>query len=136
MIPGVLVPCLRCGEPSEERLCAEHRAERERERTERRPSFRDRGYDGAWDRLSRRARARQPFCSWPGCWSTENLTADHSARAWWRREHGLPIRLQDVEVLCREHNAALGESRRGSKRWAAWAATDPPELRRYVGHAR
>jgi 5-methylcytosine-specific restriction protein A len=44
-----------------------------------RPDFRERGYDGAWDRLSRDFKARHPWCL--GCWrvglETPTEFADH-----------------------------------------------------------
>lgn len=68
-----------------------------------------RGYDRAWRQLSRRARRLQPFCS--DCGSPYDLTADHSPTAWERRDAGLPIRLQDVDVVCRRCNAERGPAR-------------------------
>jgi 5-methylcytosine-specific restriction endonuclease McrA len=119
MIPGVLVPCIVCGEPSPEPRCIAHA--RTREGARQRGTFRQRAYDGAWDRLSKRARKLQPFCL--DCGSTANLTADHLPAAWARKERGLPIRLQDVEVVCRDCNARRGESRPGSRRYVEWQAT-------------
>lgn len=69
----------------------------------------ERGYDAAWDRLSKRARRLQPFCS--DCGSPEDLTADHTVTAWQRREQGLRIRLRDIDVVCRSCNSARGEAR-------------------------
>ena len=74
-----------------------------------RGSRQQRGYDAAWDRLSRRARRLQPFCL--DCGSTEDLTADHSLTAWERRAAGKLIRLQDIDVLCRRCNAERGDPR-------------------------
>lgn len=68
-----------------------------------------RGYDSAWDRLSKRARRLQPFCS--DCGSPDDLTADHTVTAWQRKEQGLPIRLRDIDVVCRSCNSARGEAR-------------------------
>ena len=58
-----LRPCLDCGEPTALTRRPEHR-----------------GYDAEWDRLSRRARRLQPWCS--DCGSTEDLQADHLPSAW------------------------------------------------------
>lgn len=68
-----------------------------------------RGYDARWDRLSKRARALQPFCS--DCGSPEDLTADHTVEAWRRYEAGKRIRLQDIDVVCRSCNSERGEAR-------------------------
>lgn len=68
-----------------------------------------RGYDQAWRRLSERARRLQPFCS--DCGRTSDLTADHSTEAWKRHEQGLPIRLEDIDVVCRTCNADRGAAR-------------------------
>ena len=68
-----------------------------------------RGYDAAWHRLSKRARRRQPFCS--DCGREDHLTTDHSPEAWQRREAGLPIRLEDVDVVCVWCNAERGPAR-------------------------
>lgn len=67
------------------------------------------GYDARWRKLSRRARQLQPFCS--HCGSTDDLTADHSPEAWRRHAAGLPIRLRDVDVLCRRCNTDAGPAR-------------------------
>ena len=117
MTPGVLVPCLTCGEPSEEPRCAEHRASKTRERQ----GYRERGYTGQFDRLSRRARRLQPFCM--DCGTTTNLTTDHLPSAWARQAEGLPIRLRDVEVCCRDCNTRRGSSRPGSRRYDEWEAS-------------
>lgn len=67
------------------------------------------GYDERWNRLSRRARALQPFCS--DCGSPEDLTADHTTRAWKRRAAGKTIRLKDIDVVCRACNSERGAAR-------------------------
>lgn len=119
MIPGVMVPCLTCGEPTDEGpRCADHVEQRPPRQRE---SFRARAYDAAWDRLSRRARQRQNFCG--RCGSTSNLSADHLPIAWWRRANGLPIRLRDVEVLCAACQSAVGSSRPGTPRYEEWEAS-------------
>jgi 5-methylcytosine-specific restriction protein A len=68
-------------------------------------NFRQRGYSSAWDRLSRRARRLQPFCTDCGTrGSLDNpLTADHLR--WPARS------LRDVEVVCRRCNSARGPVR-------------------------
>lgn len=74
-----------------------------------------RGYDAAWSRLSARARRAQPFCE--DCGREDDLTTDHSPAAWQRRERGLPIRLEDVAVVCRACNSARGAARGESVSW-------------------
>lgn len=67
------------------------------------------GYTAAWDRLSARARRLQPFCS--DCGREDQLTADHSPAAWQRQAEGKPIRLEDIDVVCRRCNAERGPAR-------------------------
>lgn len=74
-----------------------------------RGSRQSRGYDERWTRLSRRARALQPFCS--DCGATDDLTADHSTTAWERRAAGKAIRLRDIDVVCRRCNGERGAAR-------------------------
>jgi len=69
----------------------------------------ERGYGGRWQRLSRRARQLQPFCT--DCGSTHDLTADHSPEAWIRHDKGLAVRLVDIEVVCRRCNSERGAAR-------------------------
>lgn len=76
---------------------------------ERRGTARQRGYDAAWDRLSKRARRLQPFCS--DCGREDHLTTDHSPEAWARREAGKPVRLEDVDVVCVWCNGDRGAAR-------------------------
>lgn len=69
----------------------------------------ERGYDHQWSKLSKRARARQPFCT--DCGSPNDLTADHSVEAWKRRDAGKTIRLRDIDVVCRPCNTERGAAR-------------------------
>jgi len=87
-----LRPCLDCGTPTPLTRCPEHR-----------------GYDATWERLSRRARKIQPWCS--DCGATEDLQADHTPEAWQRRAAGKPIRLQDIDIVCRDCNVSRGSAR-------------------------
>lgn len=75
----------------------------------RRGTRRSRGYDQAWERLSKRARRLQPWCS--DCGREDDLTTDHSPQAWERRERGLTIRLEDVDVVCSTCNGERGAAR-------------------------
>ena len=104
-------PCITCGEVSPQRYCEEHAPSPTSLRL---TSPRERGYDAAWDALSRRARELQPWCL--DCGREDRLTADHLPSAWERKRAGLSVRLQDVEVVCNECNVARGSSRPGSAR--------------------
>lgn len=99
-----LQPCIDCGELSERNRCQTHRPAH----APKAPG-KQRGYDWPWKQLSRRARRLQPFCSF--CGTTEDLTTDHTEEAWRRKEQGLPIRLEDVDVLCRPCNSSKGRAR-------------------------
>ena len=90
--PMTMRPCIDCGEPTASTRCPEHR-----------------GYDSDWDRLSRKARKLQRFCS--DCGSTEDLQTDHSPDAWARKAAGKPIRLRDVDVVCGPCNRVRGQAR-------------------------
>lgn len=68
-----------------------------------------RGYDYRWRKLSERARRLSPQCE--DCGAVDDLTTDHSAEAWRRREAGLSIRLRDVSVVCARCNAERGAAR-------------------------
>ena len=104
-------PCLTCGDPSAASYCEEHQPATWQHR---KGTARQRGYDAAWDRLSRRARRLSPLCE--DCGTAENLTVDHQPSAWQRRAEGKPLRLCDVAVTCRDCNQARGSSRPGSQR--------------------
>jgi hypothetical protein len=85
----LLKACSDCGTPTDRARCPDcQRPAAPKE------SATARGYDAAWERLSKRARRLQPFCS--DCGTTEDLTTDHSEAAWKRKDAGKPIRLVDV----------------------------------------
>jgi len=120
-------PCLThgSGELTEGRRCDEHQPAEQQRRKALRGDWRALGYDAAWDRLSARARRLQPFCT--DCGTTDRLTADHRPSAWHRKAAGLPIRLEDVDVVCADDNLRRGSSRPGSSRhdhWLTWGV-DP-----------
>lgn len=109
-------PCIQCGALSESTRC-DTCAGRYNAMTRRlypKTSPRARGYNSSWDRLSRKARRLQPFCS--DCGATEDLQADHTPEAWRRHDAGLPIRLRDIDVVCgacnRRRGAARGKGQR------------------------
>ena len=95
--------CIECGEPTDGARCSDHQLDDGKAPTT------ARGYDQTWRKLSERARRLQPWCS--DCFTTEDLTADHSETAWRRRAAGKPIRLRDVDVVCRSCNAIRGRAR-------------------------
>lgn len=104
-----LSPCLECGTPADGTRCPDCTVEHRRAQPDRKGSAAARGYDWQWDKLSRRARRLQPFCT--DCGSTADLQADHSPEAWERKAAGLPLRLQDIEVVCGPCNRARGAQR-------------------------
>lgn len=104
------VPCLRCGEPTTGSRCDTCQPiKAPRTEAQRAKPNHDRGYNHAWKRLSRMARRLQPFCS--DCGDTNNLQGDHTPEAWARHEAGLPIRLQDIDVVCGPCNIQRGPAR-------------------------
>ena len=128
MMLGLLKPCLECGElTSNESRCTPHalaltaRMKAAQEKTRVRPRNYERGLDGAWKRLSVKARKAQPWCL--DCGATENLTADHLPIAWYTR---LVLRrfitLAMVDVVCGPCNTRRGSSRPGAPRYEAWLA--------------
>jgi 5-methylcytosine-specific restriction endonuclease McrA len=99
-----LRPCLGCGEPVSGSRCQDcserHRAERPFPSGKRlsKATASERGYDSNWQRLSKRARQLQPWCS--DCGTDSDLTGDHLR--WTARS------LEDVDVVCRSCNSARG----------------------------
>lgn len=101
-----LKACVECGEPAEGSRCPKHPYERRKYTDE---TAAERGYDGAWRKLSARARRLQPWCS--DCGTSEDLTGDHSPEAWRRKAAGKGIRLEDIDVVCRGCNNRRGAAR-------------------------
>lgn len=100
-----LRPCITCGEPSDGPRCPEHT----RDWRPKAPAA-ERGYDAAWERLSRRARRLQPWCS--DCGATADLQLDHLPIAWERKAKRLRIRLGlDAQVVCGRCNRRRGAAR-------------------------
>jgi 5-methylcytosine-specific restriction endonuclease McrA len=62
-----------------------------------------RGYDRKWRKLSALAIQLHPYCS--VCGTTADLTTDHVVP---RSRGGVARTLEDVQVLCRSHNASKG----------------------------
>lgn len=124
----VLRPCITCGQPGEQTRCTGCQTEQEKTYAKApKSSATSRGYDNRWRTLSLRARRIQPWCS--DCGSDQNLTADHSPEAWRRFEAGLPIRLQDIDVVCIACNIDRGSARPGGMRSSRHAATRAGEAK-------
>lgn len=98
-------PCITCGIPSVSTRCTAHAQELARTSRRGRPDLRgtakERGYDSRWDRLSKRARALQPWCS--DCLTTKDLTGDH--------ERWPATDLSHLDVVCRACNSRRGAIR-------------------------
>lgn len=97
--------CVECGAPTEDSRCDQHKLKDSRPK----PAIAQAAYDAQWRRLSKRARALQPFCS--DCGALTDLQADHSVEAWERRGRGLAIRLEDIDVVCGDCNRRRGAAR-------------------------
>lgn len=101
-------PCLDCGVPSPQTRCTDC-APTARAPRQHAVKTTARGYGNTWQKLSRRARRTQPWCL--DCGARDDLTTDHSPEAWERHDAGLPIRLEDVAVVCRPCNSRRGQAR-------------------------
>lgn len=102
-------PCIDCGTPTATTRCEDCQRQRWTQTNQRRGTFRQRGYGTTWDKLSRRARRLQPFCT--DCETTQDLQLDHLPEAWRRKAEGKPIRLADVAVVCGPCNRKRGAAR-------------------------
>lgn len=99
--------CLGCGR----KIAAGSRCERCQaqvnwQHAQRKGTRQSRGYDAQWDKLSRAAIKRQPYCSDCGHWGSNAnpLTGDHLR---WPA-----VTVDDVDVVCRRCNSKHG-ARRG-----------------------
>lgn len=103
--PGV--PGQRCGLliPANRRRCQAHAQLFERQRVARRRV----PYDAKHQRRAREAIEAEPWCHWPDCWRTEDLTADHS-------DPTDPD--SELVPLCRSHNTAARHARDRAARGA------------------
>lgn len=103
--------CLTCGELTDQSYCDEHYQQaRKEQRPAKKQSRRERGYDHRWDRLSRKARQLQPFCS--DCGAEEDLQLDHSPETWERVRQRKTIGLEHTGgVVCGDCNRARGDAR-------------------------
>jgi len=104
----MMTTCLHCGELSEQPYCQDHRPAS----TPKTLSAAQRGYDYRWQKLSKRARRIQKFCS--DCGTTENLQLDHTPETWQRWYDRKVIRLEHTGgVVCGDCNIARGQARPG-----------------------
>ena len=118
-----LKPCLKCGDLSRGSYCDSHKApetvgQPPREKTE---ATRERErdlYNAAWVKLSKRARALQPYCT--DCNTREDLSADHLPSAHYWISMGKPLTLLNVDITCRSCNSKRGEAALGSPRYSEW----------------
>ena len=114
----MVTPCLTCGEMTAGTRCDECEKVHLRLDRKAKPDYNKktalRGYDSKWNALSRKARRLQPFCS--DCGTSDDLQADHSPDAWRRKARGLPLRLEDIDVVCGDCNRKRGAARGDSSR--------------------
>jgi 5-methylcytosine-specific restriction endonuclease McrA len=61
-------------------------------------------YDQEWRKISRATIAAEPWCHWPGCDRTDDLTCDHIVPV----SRGGTDDLHNLTVLCRSHNSQKG----------------------------
>lgn len=107
--------------------CKPHRSQRPTPR--RKSSSSSRGYGWQWRKLSERARRLSPQCE--DCGAVDDLTTDHSVTAWQRIDAGLPVRLEDVAVVCRRCNTERGAARGDrAHEHARWERPDLAQLAR------
>jgi 5-methylcytosine-specific restriction endonuclease McrA len=95
-----LRPCLDCGGPCTGTRCPDCRP------PDTKASARDRGYRTAWDKLSRRARKLQPWCT--SCGAVDDLTLDHIIPI--SVEPELALAVENGQVLCRPCNGRRGNT--------------------------
>lgn len=126
-------PCLVCGDPSEDTRCPDHAPASWSHRV---GSARARGYSTAWDKLSRRARKLQPFCT--DCGSTDDLQLDHTEWTWQRIDAGKVVRLKDTGgVVCGPCNRARGAARGRADTQGGYPAertSGPPSKAKFPSH--
>ena len=94
-------PCAGCGVIVRASRCAECKRVKDRAR----PRRIDRGYDYAWNKLSKELRTLQPFCSIVGC-KSQDLTVDHIIPL--SEAPYLRLEITNLRVLCRFHNSQKG----------------------------
>ncbi len=117
----LLRPCVDCGELSPEARCPDHRPA---QTPKKEPNTTRAGYGWRWQKLSRRARAAQPFCS--DCGTGDDLTTDHSPQAWEIHEQGKAIPLELVDVVCMSCNIRRGAARGDRITWGGGVSRPLP----------
>ena len=115
-------PCLDCGVPAAESRCEACSVVAARQAPPKAQTTAQRGYGSAWQRLSARARALQPWCT--DCGTRQGLTTDHVVPlALGGKRTGLTLR--DVAVVCVRCNVARYVALRRAPRSAASSRTTP-----------
>lgn len=100
--------CTVCSEPSVGSRCPEHKGRKEQ------PSATQRGYDYQYHKLRAQALRLQPFCL--DCGSQDQLTLDHSVKAWEKVNSGKRLTIKDVgdgllTIRCIRCNQKAGNAR-------------------------
>lgn len=93
-------PCNGCGKLVRASLCLDCKRVKERSR----PTRAQRGYNYAWNKLSKELRAANPFCN--NCGTTTDLTLDHITPL---SKNGKSV-LSNLQVLCRKCNSQKANS--------------------------
>jgi 5-methylcytosine-specific restriction endonuclease McrA len=96
-------PCAGCGKVVRASRCAECKRVLDRGR----PTRTQRGYDYAWNKLSKHLREQQPYCSIQGC-TNKDLTVDHIIPL--GDAPHLRLEPSNLRVLCRSHNSQKGNA--------------------------
>jgi 5-methylcytosine-specific restriction endonuclease McrA len=95
--------CLGCSrripDPGPNR-CRGCRSKRDAIRNATRPQ-----YGARWRAISKAVIAAEPWCHWPGCDATADLTCDHILPV----ARGGTDDLHNLTVLCRHHNSQKGD---------------------------
>lgn len=108
-------PCISCGEPSIESRCDEHKIERKPQPW----TIRD---TNRWQRLSRRLRRMQPWCS--SCGAEDGLSVDHIVPL---AHGGDPFDVTNLQILCQSCNSTKA-TKRATTRGDTPTPASPPWL--------
>ncbi len=82
--------------------CAQHQADADAQRNERRALSLAVYRSAAWRRLRKRILLERPYCEWPGCWRPAT-DVDHKTRI---EDGGDPWDEANLEPLCHPHHSA------------------------------
>jgi hypothetical protein len=99
--------CLDCPRLTPNTRCPEHTRARQQAKDDRRPTRRT---------YAEQQRRRQqveavPWCQWPGCGATTDLTAGHLVDVAAADGAGVPVGIAEagpLTTLCRHHNSSSG----------------------------